>query len=231
MTSERFDKELADLYQQRKQQVIEPEIDFQQNKLHLKYSPVKLLSIFLVAGSASFGIMAIISHLSPTPINISNDTLVGHTAELIEIIETEKNQEKTTIIQTLPKKPEASYPSRKESLLPANHHNTKAEINIIDSVTVKMISLPLLSKPMPMIEPTHKVLPKYPHGSENEGQVEFSYNIDDSGKVSNIEMIASNADKPLERSAKKALSKWRYDPTFKVDNKMTVRFVFSKPKD
>ena len=66
MKHEDSDKEIASLYQQRKQQIEVPEINLSllQKKKKPLYTIVQLLAILFFGSVASFGILAVISHFS-----------------------------------------------------------------------------------------------------------------------------------------------------------------------
>ncbi len=67
MKDEQFDKELSELYQQRKSKIIAPNITLSSPSTKRNYSVIKLLSIFTVGGIASFGIMAVMSYFAKNP--------------------------------------------------------------------------------------------------------------------------------------------------------------------
>lgn len=228
MTGDKFDKELAALYQQRKAKIVEPYIDLQIENRKVSYSPLKLLSIFLVAGFASFGIMAIISHFATPPTPSLNPEVTLHITELRETIPAKADKEDVLPAKPLPPKPDVTHPVTLTVASP-DSDNVKAQfnINMAGKVTVEMIALPQLTKPTSTIEPTLKVLPRYSNSDAQEGEVELSYRVDDLGNVINIKVLDSNVNKGLQRSAKKALSKWQYNPNISTVNEFKVRFKFS----
>lgn len=235
MSGDNFDKEIADLYQQRKDQLIVPKLDVQQEVIKNSYSPFKLLSIFLVGGMASFGIMAIISHLSSPLKKINEMNRSAYSTDLIII--SPKVTDKTPIVPLtpLPPKPEYKAPIVNPNIAPEKHPtntNLNPDFQVIGPVTV--VSLPQITEPIMAIAPTYKVLPKFSHHptkSNQVGEVKLSYHIDINGNVNNIKIVSSNVNRDLQRSAKKALSQWRYKPNEKIKNEQLVQFIFTPAKE
>ncbi len=232
MTGKDFEKEIAELYQQRKAQTVAPNIDLQQRPSSSKYSPTRLLSLFLVGGIASFGVMAIISHLS----NPSNEQVIvkviDHSIDLIELTPKQQNDEQVLPAKPLPPKPESKLPTTQQILQAStvkNEDQEPANLVTIDSL-VSVVSLPQLSEPQIVIEPSHKVLPKYSlsaRQAKQTGEIVLSYQIDSTGGIKNIAIVSSNVTKELQRSAKKALAKWKYTPNAQLNGDHQVVFKFS----
>lgn len=80
-----------------------------------------------------------------------------------------------------------------------------------------------------------RVNPKYPSSSAAKGQegwVELNFGVDEKGKVKDIVVIDSSGSRHFEKSAKKAVAKWRYDPALKngkpvysCQNKVRLEFI------
>lgn len=228
MNGDNFDKELADLYQQRKTHIVTPNIDFNKVDKKGRFSMVKLLSIFFVAGCASFGIMAIVSHFSTMPTTKNTVVHTVHITDRVDLTSTEIDEKTILTNKPLPPKPAVNSPSAHVRLEPKNENvAAQVQIDIIDEVIVQDISLPELSQPISKLKPIYKVLPKYAHADAQQGEVDLSYRVDNLGQVIQIKVLESNVNRNLERSAKKALSKWRYSDDTNVEHELRVRFKFS----
>ena len=67
---------------------------------------------------------------------------------------------------------------------------------------------------LPQLKPTFKALPVYPSVALRrgvEGYVEVAFNLSSSGAPINIQVIKAEPEKIFNRSAIKAVTKWRYD--------------------
>lgn len=230
MTDDEFDKELSNLYQQRKAEIIAPNVDIPLDNGKVKYSPLTLLALFLVACSASFGIMAIISHFAKEPVTPPKSNFTLHITELKEV-PTLKNVD-PTVIPTKPLPPKPVYKSpmtQTERELEKSQQQQAIQIDIDGNITPQQLNLPQLSKPL-AIKPTYKVMPKYSNNDAQEGKVDLSYNVDESGKVINIKVLDSTVNRGLQRSAKNALSKWRYQSSAPIEDALKIRFEFTQDK-
>jgi len=67
-----------------------------------------------------------------------------------------------------------------------------------------------------------KVAPKFPtqpyHNENLEGWVKLQFDVTELGEVTNIIVLESSPSRVFDRSAKKALAKWRYSPKV-INNK------------
>ena len=81
----------------------------------------------------------------------------------------------------------------------------------IDVITVSIN--PSVKQPALSLVPIYQEQPKYSQKAiraQQSGTVKLAYIISPQGNVSSISTVASNANRELNLSAKKALSKWRY---------------------
>lgn len=226
MNSDKFDKELSTLYQQRKSQVIEPKIDFEPQPKRAKYSPFKLLSIFLLGGTASFGIMAIISHLTPPP----SKTIATHqnyATELLPAVTIKQEKPSIKTIKPLPPKPEIQSPSiPRPATATLEEKPLTLDVALATEVKVEVMSLPTMTQPLKVLKPTYKVMPKYKVNDAQAGLVDLSYHIAKNGSITDIKIINSNVNRALQRSAKRALAKWQYQDNLSQTQEQQVRFKF-----
>lgn len=229
MTGDKFDKELAALYRERKAEIVEPYVDLKIDNRKVKYSPLRILSIFLVAGSVSFGIMAIVSHFATLPTSAPKPVVTMHVTTLQKPSSIKSDKDTLPLATPLPPKPDVIKPIV-QAIVKPNNDSVDAQVNISikNEITVHMVALPQLIPPLSVIEPTFKVLPRYANSDAQEGQVELSYHVDNSGNVINIKVVDSNVNRALQRSAKKALSKWRYNANTPKVNEFKVRFKFTQ---
>jgi TonB family protein len=212
------DKEIASLYQQRKQQVVAPEISFaplQKNKKP-RYTIVQLLSILFFGGATSFGILAVISHFSTQP-NIQPNLIPQTKLRVVELDAEEiKPADKVipiVIPPLIPKKPYvAPVHSKHESVLETK--NIPNELTFALPVDVVIVSVtPSIKQSELSLVPLYQEQPKYSNSairSQETGKVKLAYIISPQGKVSNITTVESTANRELNYSARKALSNWRY---------------------
>jgi len=218
MKHEGSDREIDSLYQQRKQQIVAPEIISSTLKKGKKpqYTIVQLLSILFFGSAASFGILAVISHFSTHPKMPHNQTsqIALNIVDLKSENITPVDKVVTIVIPALvPKKPYIA-PIR------ANHkqvHGINELPNAlpfsfpIDVITVSIN--PSVKQPALSLVPIYQEQPKYSQKAiraQQFGTVKLAYIISPQGNVSSISTVASNANRELNLSAKKALSKWRY---------------------
>ena len=234
MKDEQFDKEITTLYQQRKAQIIAPKVTLSEPSTKVKYSAFKVLSIFIFGGIASFGIMAIVSHLAKKPEKLQQTQYTKHQMEIVDIASKEKNDEIIVPKPELPTKPEKPVVQIKNELLVPL--NSKAHANNVDHFELNMVqvvNLPQLKEPKFFVKPVYKVMPKYTSNTLNGTQsaaVRLRYEIDESGNVKNIDVISNNASRELQRSAKKALAKWKYNPDDNVQRNYEIIFEFNGAK-
>lgn len=232
MTGKDFDKEISELYQQRKAQVVAPTIDLQQQPLVSNYHPTKLLSLFVAGGIASFGVMAIISHLSTPPSEVTITKVTEQPIKLIDLPPQEADEKQVLVAKSLPTKPEsnlAKLAHGTELQVTQNNEQSMSEVINVEAL-ITPVSLPTLTAPKVTLEPTYKVLPEYSlsaRKAQQTGEVVLRYQIDSAGKVTNITLISSDVSRELQRSAKKALTQWRYKPSNSLPGEQVVTFQFT----
>lgn len=231
MKDEQFDKELSELYQQRKSKLVAPNINLAGASNIKKYSLLKIFSIFTFGGFASFGIMAVITHFAKGP--SEHNPIYISPSHQIEIAEAPEKQVADIIPLTepkLPPKPELpKLVSESNILVPVK---SEAKVNKVEDIglrVVQIVKLPHLKEPEFLIEPIYKVMPKFSNNAlqQKSGSIRLRYEIDSEGKVKNIEVINSDVSRELQRSAKKALAKWKYAPSQSVEESHEIIFEFT----
>ncbi|HCM47255.1 MAG TPA: hypothetical protein DIS98_07040 [Colwellia sp.] len=235
MSRDNFDEEITSLYQQRKQQVVAPKIILAQESSNTKYSPLKLLTIFFAGSMASFGIMAIISHFSTLPENLTTAIASSQSTNLIELAPKQPDEIKALPVKVLPPIPENVSPISQKTLQPElANRSEQLKPHIVTTGPVSVMSLPSLSEPLIVIEPIYKVLPEYSITARQEresGKIKLNYNIDITGKVNNITIVSNSISRNLQRAAKKALSQWQYKPNEQLlgkDYQVIFKFTLSE---
>jgi TonB family protein len=231
MSSDNFDNEVSELYQQRKAQVIAPQISLKELSKARKISTLSLVSIFSAAGITSFSIMAIISHLSTSPVEKTPLYNSTHQIEITKIEPLEEFEETIAVQQPLPPKPVVTQPSE-ATTLGANREIDKHifELEDLTAVQIAVSTLPKLQEPRFEIKPTYKVLPKYSQNSllnQKSGEIQLKYQITALGEVENISIVQSSVSRKLQQSAKKALAKWRYTPSDNFEEHYEIIFEFT----
>jgi len=218
MKHENSDREIASLYQQRKQQVEAPEIHFSalQKKKKPLYTIVQLLSILFFGSVASFGILAVISHFStqvPMPPKQVSPTQLN-VVELEHEEITPVDEVIAIVIPPLaPKKPYVAPTYSKNAQV---HGMTDLPNALPFSLSVDVITVsinPKVKQPALSLVPIYQEQPKYSHKAiraQQSGAVKLAYMISPQGNVSNITTVESNTSRELNFAAKKALSRWRY---------------------
>ena len=234
MKDEQFDKEIADLYQQRKSEIVAPSIDLSKPLVEKKRSIFSFFSILTVGAAASFGIMAIVTHFAKSPQEVEQSTIALYQVNITE--KKSKKLEETTPLTTpeLPPKPEVPPLNSKLSLLEPMKNSTQLnDVENFDLSLVQVVTLPHLIEPKVAIKPIYKVMPKFTQKALQENQlgaIRFRYEVDQSGDVKNIHIVKSEVGRELERSAKKALGKWKYAPDIVYAENYEVVFEFSVEK-
>ncbi len=235
MSTDKFDNEITRLYQQRKQQFIAPQIKLQHEPNNNKYSPFKLLVLLLSGGLASFGIMAVISHLSTNQTNTTAPVINQHTIEFIELTSNKVTEKTLPAIKPLPPKPAVNTPVT-PLILPAQVNTKKHDIipKKLKVDLIQVVSVPELTEPKLVISPIYKILPEYSidaRTNKQTGEVKLSYQIDSSGRVNNVKIVASSVDRNLQRATKKALAQWLYKPNARLLQEHEIIFKFSIATD
>jgi len=234
MNDEQFDKELSGLYQQRKSQIVAPSITLSSPSTNRNYSVVKLLSIFTMGGIASFGIMAIISHFAKSPADHKQMFTKQHQVNIVEDAPKVIDDKVIVIKPKLPPKPNTPVlASELDLLAPVKNDVQASDVENIELNKVQIVKLPHLKEPNFLIKPVYTVMPKYSHKTLQErqsGAIRLRYEIDGTGSVKNIEVVNSEVSRELQRSAKKALAKWKYKPTDNVQSSYEIIFEFNQNK-
>ncbi len=234
MNDEQFDKELSGLYQQRKSQIVAPNINLAASSENKKYSLVKLFSIFMAGGIASFGIMAIITHFAKSPEEQKQTFTTQHQVSIAEEHPRQADDKVIVIKPKLPPKPVTpGVESAVNLLAPIKNDVQTSGVKGIELNPVQVVKLPHLKEPEFLIKPVYKVMPKLSAKALREqkyGAIRLRYKIDGAGNVKNIEVINSEVSRGLQRSAKKALAKWKYQPADNVQRSYEIIFEFNPRK-
>lgn len=233
MSGEKFDKELAELYQQRKQQIDTPSVDVSDN-LTIQ-APTRsvwsMLALLLSGGIASFGIMALVTHFAKPSVHGDMEQFKQHSVKIIELPRTTKNSPVMSPTPPLPPQPKAIKPA--SNIETPQHQNDIAidrpDISL-DKPRVTDIAMPTVQQPVLNLQPVHRVVPEYPKKaifSRLAGQVKLGYRINERGEVVDIITLGKRNNKMLDRSAKRALAQWRYAPEASSRKMLEVMFEFN----
>ena len=233
MSADKFDKELADLYQQRKQQIQAPTINLASETKMIKpqRSPWHMLVLLLTGGVASFGIMALVTHFAKPPVHGVGEQYKQHSVRVIELIEVQPEQETLPpVSRPLPPKPEITTPTRTDNARPEATAINETPTLSFNNTADNTLKIPAINQPNVSINPVHKVMPEYPKSAlyaRKSGTVKLQYRISDTGKVVDIVSVNQHGNRLLERSAKQALAKWRYSTANASDKLLEVEFEFN----
>ena len=181
MTDDDFDKEIKELYQQRKQQLDAPKITFKQPTQSGKLSLFRWFSIFAIGGTASFGILAIVTYFATPPVKNPQSVNALSAIEVDTFIEEKVEPPVIVVKPPLPAKPEVMVV--KQTQIVALATQNKTELSKPTSFTVsdvQKVTLPQLREPILSILPIYKVMPKYsikPDKKKQTGIVKLRYRI------------------------------------------------------
>lgn len=233
MSADSFDKELSGLYQQRKEQIQAPElVTSTTKKIYAKRSPWHVVALLLTGGVASFGIMAVVTHFAKPPVHHAGAGDQQHSVRIIELGEVRPQaQTLLTVPSELPPQPE-SVPPTKVEYSRVNQEKLvlfEAELPVQKALN-QFVKLPKINTKLITISPTHRVMPEYPKSALHEqksGTVKLQYRISDEGKVVDIASLNKQVDRVLVRSAKKALTQWRYAKENSSSQILEVEFEFN----
>jgi len=242
-----FSKEITKLYQQRKASITSPKIKALENNMpsiaisrEKHHSLTRKLSILLTGGLASFGILAVISHLAnQVPIEkqqINDHNQVTITQIQPDVITPTKNEE--TIKVALPPKPLATQ-SQKIVITTAQAPQPQANVSKlnelnINTATIESVALPKLMQPNLVVDPIYQVMPKYSTSAlqaNHSGAVTLDYKIKTNGHVDDVKIIDASVNRELQRAAKQALSKWQYPANSQHNRRYQIIFEFNLKKD
>lgn len=251
-----LDQEISQLYSQRKQSIAAPEINLerlsqQANQNHgrvqgnnanqqgvKKAASKRALPWFiLLGGSASFGLLAVMSHLI-TPESEAPKLFEQAPNPHVYIADTpEEVTEKDVVIPPLPPKPQLATPDGTPSISPERWHEPQhdAQFNQPVATAVNLgevaVAVPQLNTPnsIKTLLPVKKVMPEYPVRARQEkitGSVSLRYQINAQGQVTDIKSASAKSNKLLEKSARKALAQWRF-PKGEQQTEQEVAFEFT----
>lgn len=234
MSADKFDGELSTLYQQRKQQIVAPEVklgETEQKHSSVARSPLHMLLLLLAGGAASFGVMAIVNYFAKPSVHGNMEQYKQHTVKIVEIA---PRKIITSVLPTtppLPPQPESKRPAAAKS---SDHAATAVAISrpeIDLSNTLKDgLAVPVISQPKQPPIPVHKVMPEYPKSAvyaRQSGMVKLAYRINSYGEVVDIISFNDRSHRVLEKSAKQALAKWKFSPEAHSNNTLEVMFEFN----
>lgn len=234
MSADKFDKELSDLYQQRKQQTIVPEVELSAaaNKQQTNQrSPLHMLALLLAGGVASFGIMAMVNYFAKPDVHGTLDQYKKHSVKIIELAPDKIEPNILPPTPPLPPKPEHLAPA---STSPLEH---TADIIAVEKPSIEIdnaindtLDVPDIAQPKSQPVPIHKVMPEYPKSAvfaRQSGTVKLAYRINEQGQVVDIISFNERSHRALEKSAKQALAKWQFSPQAHSDKTLEVMFEFN----
>jgi protein TonB len=241
MSDKNFDKEISLLYQQRKQEINAPEVYLSEVKVikTKRYNALQIIAIFFFGGAASFGILAFMNHLIEQKVA---EALI-EPKMLIRVVELTEPSEDIIIIKPAlagAKKP-SKIPLRREQheLLDKQTIATDLavglpfdDVNIIPSGSTAqpILSLVPLYQELAASSTTDEVqvvfrakavYPRQARRDNIEGWVQLAFDINETGKVENVSVIASEPKRIFNKAARKALLKWKYQVLL-VDGKPLV---------
>lgn len=243
--SSQHDEQIERLFQKRKQSIVAPEIHIPEKTVTIR--PIKsnilgLLVAFIGGGVASFGILAVVSHLAQLPkeTQIAGQQITNKTAiDFAKDDDGELTQQAVEkVVQAakqdlLTPKPVSKPVPKRVAMVEKSYH-----IAIDKNLTGGMVEQYMLAIKQPElnVEISHQVMPEYPYHAlvaGQEGYVKLAYSISSQGQVSNVQVIESKGSNVFEKSAQEALSQWRYFSSVNNVNReqqAQVVFEFSLPK-
>lgn len=238
MKHDSSDQEIAQLYQQRKQSIKAPNIALNEansavldvNKQTKPSSLLKTLMVLILGSGASFGILAIISHLAVVPNSTEQINEQSSTFEIDEIIE--PNVKKAPVIPIAPLPPKPLKKEQSETFL-IELDNAQALVPTVDRFEGELattVTLPDLALAETELTPEFKVMPQYPTMAirdKRSGSIKLSYRITEQGRVVDIQVEETNVNQQLKHAAKHALKQWRYQENSQVIERQAVVFEFN----
>jgi TonB family protein len=232
--SEQFDNAIDTLYVQRKNNLQAPEISLEENKPKYRFRTKGFFSIIALGSAASFGILAVMNHFAHLSVNRVEQTSTAMV--FVNTIDVEGVDKDNLSLNMDP--PKYEIKERKtlvEQPIRTFELNTEIEvkpeaakaITLDSSKAITMVLVPeTLQNETP--QPTFKVMPVINRvsGAHKAGRVKLAYKLSVEGKVENIRIMQSNVHRDLEKSAKKALSQWRYPKQPRFNEELQVEFQF-----
>lgn len=234
--SEQFDNAIEALYSQRKNSTQAPKIVFEEKKSKYTFKMKEFFSILALGSVASFGILAVMNHFSHLPTHPSEQTSSAMIfVDTIDVKDIDKDNQPINMKPPKHKvdeiKPLAEQPIRTFVL----HTEIEVKPEAAKAITLdsnKAITMALIPNTLQgkVPQPTFKVMPVLNRvsGSHKAGRVKLAYKLSVEGKVQSITIIQSNVHRDLEKSAKKALSQWRYPKQLSINEDLHVEFQFKE---
>lgn len=233
MSADSFDKDISRLYQQRKNQIKAPElVGGTTKKMSEKRSSWHIVALLLTGGAASFGILAVVTHFAKPPADHAGKQYQQHSVRVIELGEvTPQEQDLLTVSPELPPQPESVPPKNVEN----SQVNQEKVVLLAAELPVQkalnqLVKLPKINAKFIAINPIQRVMPEYPNSALHEqksGTVKLQYRISGEGKVVDIKNLNKQVDRVLVRSAKRALTQWRYAKENSSSQIFEVEFEFN----
>jgi len=236
MRADSFDKEISQLYQQRKREITAPNINVNDCPKSFKndMSLTRLLMICFAGGVASFGVFAVINYLANKPQITSKTFSTNHIIEIKEPPAVEITEKAIVVKQILPSKPIAAALAQ----VPTSSYQKQQVANKLKLIDLKQakiqqVSVPKIEEPKIVLKPIYKVMPKYSAKAmqANEaGEIKLRYQINPQGKVEGIEVITSSVGRILKKSAIQALEQWQYQSNDNYQKSYEIIFAFNANK-
>lgn len=229
---------LKSLYQQRKNQVVAPKVNLSQisNKPPVRDNVWGRLVIALVGGSfASFGILAVISHLAELPEETKNQQpIITQQASEVEFQQDDESLLAQQAVEKLLQENSTELPKltpvpKRTAMLVKSYQLPLPKIDEND--LVKHFNL-TIKQPEIKANITLQVMPEYPTKAVLDGRngyVRLSYQVLPSGKVDTIKVLASDGHRDMQKSAIDALAKWHYKMNEQQRINSEIVFEFKLP--
>jgi len=234
-SNDNVDKDIEALYVQRKKSIKAPNISFSETEQPKNYRVKSIFSILMLGTVASFGILAVITHFA----DLSNTQPEKNAASItfVDMIEVESFDEDNQTIN-IPSSPKEQKDKHLLAKLPTRGFEPNTQIEVrpqaakaitLENAKVNIMPLVIDISADNIIQPTFKVMPKVTRNKTTyqSGSVTLTYKISKEGKVKNIKVMQSDVHRDLEKSAKKALTQWRYAQHSNADKELQVEFQFN----
>lgn len=239
--SAEHDDQLAKLYQARKQSIVAPTPQLEQQVSPTKPKDggwLKTLALLGSATTASFGVFALVSYLAKPP-SVAPDVKAG--VSQMQVVTAKQNrvtkQDSLPVVPPLPDLPaQPSLPTQPNLIKPEASESVTSEPidTIVSTNDIADANIPRVHWSEDSAAPTliRKVLPQYDQQSLSkklEGKVVFSYQVNSTGEVIDIVIESTSARKPLQIAARKALKQWQYQASKNASSgtRYQVEFDFS----
>ena len=234
MNTDKQDEVINQLYQQRKNAVIAPDIQFPKNaSFKAEHSSWAKLLVALFGGSlASFGILAVISHLAISPVTVQPAQTETARHNPVEYQEDDLSKLQAEAVERAIDKFTLGLPQVPKTPERVSQHITAeySEFPVIASAMLNDQLMLTIKQPAINISVSHKVLPEFPVAAmqnQRTGYVALSYQVSLQGRVENIRVIEGSAYRPFEQSAISALEQWHYVNNKRInDDNYEYQIVF-----